>query len=274
MHRLLSSLRFTYNNTHSSNTISSSRHDHSNQNNRRNSQMFQFNWNRNSNVPRGSHLNSATNQAQLNHNITNNYRQNRQERQHTQTSTRSILFQSDIDYDDISIDHEIDSNDTIDDFITDEEFLETIIRDDTNDSIMYVNYLQNNEYNFMDLNTVRNMNATDSTYYSILMYHGERIQFNHNDILTPADTQDIMENFMIRINEDVFDHVMNETLQQTSQHEKTAEDIQCGYVWINAAGRYAGAPYGGWKLSGLGVEECFDELKSYTKTKNINLKWV
>jgi len=55
---------------------------------------------------------------------------------------------------------------------------------------------------------------------------------------------------------------------------KTAEDIQCGYVWINAAGRYAGAPYGGWKLSGLGVEECFDELKSYTKTKNINMKWM
>ena len=55
---------------------------------------------------------------------------------------------------------------------------------------------------------------------------------------------------------------------------KTAEEIQCGYVWINAAGRYAGATYGGWKLSGLGVEECFDELKSYTKTKNINMKWL
>lgn len=55
---------------------------------------------------------------------------------------------------------------------------------------------------------------------------------------------------------------------------KTSEDVQCGYVWINAAGRYAGAPYGGWKLSGLGVEECFDELKSYTKTKNINMKWL
>ena len=55
---------------------------------------------------------------------------------------------------------------------------------------------------------------------------------------------------------------------------KTSEEIQCGYVWINAAGRYAGAPYGGWKLSGLGVEECFDELKSYTKTKNVNMKWL
>jgi betaine-aldehyde dehydrogenase len=55
---------------------------------------------------------------------------------------------------------------------------------------------------------------------------------------------------------------------------KTAEEIECGYVWINAAGRYAGAPYGGWKLSGIGVEECYDELKSYCRVKNINMKWL
>jgi len=54
---------------------------------------------------------------------------------------------------------------------------------------------------------------------------------------------------------------------------KAAEDIQAGYVWINTFGRYSGAPYGGWKLSGLGVEECFDEMKSYAKLKNINMKW-
>ena len=54
---------------------------------------------------------------------------------------------------------------------------------------------------------------------------------------------------------------------------KTAEDIEAGYVWVNTFGRYSGAPYGGWKLSGLGVEECFDEMKSYAKLKNINMKW-
>ena len=54
---------------------------------------------------------------------------------------------------------------------------------------------------------------------------------------------------------------------------KAAEDIQAGYVWINTFGRYSGAPYGGWKLSGLGVEECFDEMKSYAKLKNVNMKW-
>jgi betaine-aldehyde dehydrogenase len=54
---------------------------------------------------------------------------------------------------------------------------------------------------------------------------------------------------------------------------ETAERIEAGYVWINSNGRYLGAPYGGWKQSGIGQEECFDELLSYTRVKNINLRW-
>ncbi|MCG8559779.1 MAG: aldehyde dehydrogenase family protein [Hyphomicrobiales bacterium] len=54
---------------------------------------------------------------------------------------------------------------------------------------------------------------------------------------------------------------------------ETAERIEAGYVWINATGRYLGAPYGGWKQSGIGQEECFDELLSYTRIKNINMRW-
>jgi len=26
-------------------------------------------------------------------------------------------------------------------------------------------------------------------------------------------------------------------------------------------------------LSGIGVEECFDEMKGYARLKNINMKW-
>ena len=33
---------------------------------------------------------------------------------------------------------------------------------------------------------------------------------------------------------------------------ETAERIDAGYVWINSSGRYIGAPYGGWKQSGIG----------------------
>ena len=54
---------------------------------------------------------------------------------------------------------------------------------------------------------------------------------------------------------------------------ETAERVEAGYVWINSTGRYLGAPYGGWKQSGLGQEECFDELVSYTRVKNINIRW-
>ena len=54
---------------------------------------------------------------------------------------------------------------------------------------------------------------------------------------------------------------------------KTSEEAEVGYVWVNTAGRYSGAPYGGWKLSGIGVEECFDEMKGYARLKNVNMKW-
>ncbi|HRY06162.1 MAG TPA: aldehyde dehydrogenase family protein [Hyphomicrobiaceae bacterium] len=54
---------------------------------------------------------------------------------------------------------------------------------------------------------------------------------------------------------------------------ETAERVEAGYVWINSNGRYVGAPYGGWKQSGIGEEECFDEIVSYTQIKNINMRW-
>ncbi|MFQ5994909.1 MAG: aldehyde dehydrogenase family protein [Acidiferrobacterales bacterium] len=54
---------------------------------------------------------------------------------------------------------------------------------------------------------------------------------------------------------------------------ETAERIEAGYVWINSTGRYLGAPYGGWKQSGIGEEESLDELLSYTRVKNINMRW-
>jgi len=54
---------------------------------------------------------------------------------------------------------------------------------------------------------------------------------------------------------------------------RTAERVEAGYVWVNSSGRYLGAPYGGWKQSGIGKEETFEELLSYTRVKNINMKW-
>jgi betaine-aldehyde dehydrogenase len=53
---------------------------------------------------------------------------------------------------------------------------------------------------------------------------------------------------------------------------RTALRVEVGYVWINEAGRhYLGAPFGGVKQSGIGREECLDELLSFTQEKNIHV---
>jgi betaine-aldehyde dehydrogenase len=50
----------------------------------------------------------------------------------------------------------------------------------------------------------------------------------------------------------------------------TARQLESGYVWINSVGdRPTGAPFGGYKLSGIGRESSIDELLSYTRTKNV-----
>lgn len=51
-----------------------------------------------------------------------------------------------------------------------------------------------------------------------------------------------------------------------------ARALQSGFVWINTTGRhFVGTPFGGWKNSGLGREECLEELLSYTRNKAIHV---
>jgi betaine-aldehyde dehydrogenase len=48
--------------------------------------------------------------------------------------------------------------------------------------------------------------------------------------------------------------------------------IEAGFVWVNRAGpHFLGAPYGGYKQSGIGREESIDELMAFTQIKNINI---
>ena len=48
--------------------------------------------------------------------------------------------------------------------------------------------------------------------------------------------------------------------------------IQAGYVWVNdASDHYLGAPFGGIKQSGLGREECLEEMFAYTEAKTVTL---
>lgn len=54
---------------------------------------------------------------------------------------------------------------------------------------------------------------------------------------------------------------------------KTAGRIEAGYIWVNHAGpHFIGAPFGGYKQSGLGREEGIGELLDSTRIKNINIK--
>jgi betaine-aldehyde dehydrogenase len=53
-----------------------------------------------------------------------------------------------------------------------------------------------------------------------------------------------------------------------------ARDVQAGYVWVNDSARhFPGVPFGGFKDSGVGREESFDELVSYTQVKNVNINF-
>jgi len=53
----------------------------------------------------------------------------------------------------------------------------------------------------------------------------------------------------------------------------TADRLESGYVWVNeSTTHYFGMPFGGWKDSGLGREECFEELESFLQLKSINVK--
>ena len=53
---------------------------------------------------------------------------------------------------------------------------------------------------------------------------------------------------------------------------RAAARLQAGYVWINdTSEHFLGAPFGGFKRSGLGREESMDELLAYTQIKNVNV---
>ncbi len=51
-----------------------------------------------------------------------------------------------------------------------------------------------------------------------------------------------------------------------------AARVQAGFIWVNEVGRhFLGAPFGGFKQSGIGREECLAELLAFTQEKNIHI---
>ncbi len=54
---------------------------------------------------------------------------------------------------------------------------------------------------------------------------------------------------------------------------RTAGIVQAGFVWVNEVSKhFLGAPFGGYKQSGIGREECIEEMFAYTQEKNIHIK--
>lgn len=53
---------------------------------------------------------------------------------------------------------------------------------------------------------------------------------------------------------------------------RTALDVEAGYIWVNDTSKhFLGAPFGGFKQSGIGREECLEELIAFTREKNIHI---
>ncbi len=52
----------------------------------------------------------------------------------------------------------------------------------------------------------------------------------------------------------------------------TVRALDSGLVWVNGTGRhYLGTGFSGWKNSGLGREECLEEVLSYTQSKSVHV---
>ena len=53
---------------------------------------------------------------------------------------------------------------------------------------------------------------------------------------------------------------------------KVVKRIQAGYIWVNTVStHFLGVPFGGYKQSGVGREECLEELLSFTQTKSVSV---
>jgi len=53
---------------------------------------------------------------------------------------------------------------------------------------------------------------------------------------------------------------------------RAAANVEAGFIWINDISKhFIGTPFGGYKQSGIGREECLEELLSFTQEKNINI---
>jgi betaine-aldehyde dehydrogenase len=62
--------------------------------------------------------------------------------------------------------------------------------------------------------------------------------------------------------------------ENVSTAHRVAAALEAGYVYVNGDGRRPpGAPFGGWKSSGLGKENSLEELLSFTREKTVTVTY-
>jgi betaine-aldehyde dehydrogenase len=60
--------------------------------------------------------------------------------------------------------------------------------------------------------------------------------------------------------------------QDLKTAHRAAARVQAGYIWVNGSStHFPGAPFGGYKQSGMGREESIEELLECTQIKNVNV---
>lgn len=90
-------------------------------------------------------------------------------------------------------------------------------------------------------------------------------------VLVWCDEDDVLN----RANHPSLGLTANVATNDLSRALRLAHRLEAGFVWVNGRGqRPFGAPFGGYKQSGVGEENSLGELLSYTRTKNLSLNMV
>jgi betaine-aldehyde dehydrogenase len=80
------------------------------------------------------------------------------------------------------------------------------------------------------------------------------------------------DNMIAQVNQVEYGLTCSIWTNDLSTAHRTAAAVEAGYVWINEVSKhFLGAPFGGYKQSGIGREECIEELLRFTREKNIHV---
>jgi betaine-aldehyde dehydrogenase len=79
-----------------------------------------------------------------------------------------------------------------------------------------------------------------------------------------------VDDVVARANSVEYGLTANVWTRDVSTAHRLSQRLDAGYVYVNGTGRRTtGTPFGGWKHSGLGKENCLEELLSYTREKTV-----